>query len=541
MLLCSQIYCRGPILEAVHQNSLFSDMKHFVDMPLRESPGIYAAFFTNNHNFNLLTEEILQMFEERFHNQNYPMNRTTLRYFIEEYFMEPGTASELHNLWKELCRKISPEVKNSDRFSLIYLPHPFIIPGGRFREIYYWDTYWIILGLLRSGMKTTVRQMIENYFALLDEYGLIPNGGRKYYALRSHPPFLTMMVNEYYLATKNLSFLELSLPYLEKEMNEFWLAKRSVNVEKDGRIYTIFHYKGETNTPRPESYRKDWEDATSLPEEDKANLYSNIAAAAESGWDFSSRWLSDQHTIRLHKTRLVAPVDLNSFICGNLKIMSNLFRFAGNAQKSEIYRKHHETCKNTMKEVFYDRDDGVWYDYQLDTKKNNKNFYPSNLSPLFTECYDFDETEKPVAMRKILHYLKNEKALEYIDGVPTSFIDSSQQWDWPNAWAPLVHMMVEGLYKTGDRLLSIVADRMTQHWIRHNYDIYKSTNFMFEKVNEYNSATKSQGSGGEYEVQTGFGWTNGVVIEFLVKYSHLLNSTDTLKHDRVFRDIEQFF
>ena len=105
----------------------------------------------------------------------------------------------IHNRWKDLGRKVISDVKeNPDKYSLIYMKKPFIVPGGRFREVYYWDSYWTILGLLVSGMEETVKGMLENFADLINKYGLIPNGNRVYYTKRSQPPLYIAMVEEYY-------------------------------------------------------------------------------------------------------------------------------------------------------------------------------------------------------------------------------------------------------------------------------------------------------------------------------------------------------
>ena len=118
-----------------------------------------------------------------------------------------------------------------------------VIPG-RFREFYYWDTYWIVKALLHCDMTTTVRGIIENFLLMVETYGLVPNGGRIYYTKRSQPPFLTLMMKEYMTKTVETDFLRRNLPLLEKEL-DFWVEQRSIVVEKDGRtkekLLSVFH------------------------------------------------------------------------------------------------------------------------------------------------------------------------------------------------------------------------------------------------------------------------------------------------------------
>lgn len=117
-------------------------------------------------------------------------------------------ASGLNHVWKTLARKVKEDVKkNPDRYSLIYVPNGFVIPGGRFRELYYWDTYWIVNGLLLCDMKVTARGVIDNIISLVNEVGFMPNGGRVYYLNRSQPPMLPLMVLSYYRATNDFDYV----------------------------------------------------------------------------------------------------------------------------------------------------------------------------------------------------------------------------------------------------------------------------------------------------------------------------------------------
>lgn len=164
-------------------------------------------------------------------------------------------ASDLNDIWKSLGRKMKEDVRiNQDLYSILYVPHPVIVPGGRFREFYYWDSYWIIKGLLLSEMHVTVRGMLTNFVSIVKEYGFIPNGGRIYYTMRSQPPMLTPMVKVYLDETNDVDWLKENLWLLEKEFN-FWMTNRTVEVEKNGHNYTLARYYENSSGPRPESYR----------------------------------------------------------------------------------------------------------------------------------------------------------------------------------------------------------------------------------------------------------------------------------------------
>ncbi|KHN87732.1 Trehalase [Toxocara canis] len=615
----SFIYCYGRILEAVNVHNIYSDSKTFVDMPMKLSPN-----------------ETLTLFNARFGNQTVEeINRDELKAFLDEYFTEPGTeleactpidwvrepphlmrivdpdlrnwALQLNAIWVRLCRKMKGEV-NGDRHSLIYVPNEFIVPGGRFREFYYWDAYWIVKGLVASGMLNTAKAMIRNFQSVIDRFGFIPNGGRVYYLRRSQPPMLTATVYEYYEQTKDVDFLKSILPTLMKEF-EFWNDKRSVNVTgQDGQIYKVYQYRTETNVPRPESFREDLKNAMKLPFSARQKFYQDIASAAESGWDFSTRWFSDRKSLITIRTTDIAPIDLNALMCWNMDILGYFFRCVGNVAKSKKFRYMREEFRYAMHYVFYNESEGAWFDYNIPSKSHSIEFYPSIVVPLFTECYQplnlakshgivrfmnvssydynaaflaqtcnvakskkfrymreefryamhyvfynesegawfdynipskshsiefypsivvplFTECYQPLNLAKshgIVRFMNNSGAFDYPGGVPSSLtVVSNQQWDFPNGWSPLNHMIIEGLRKSDNAQMQEEAFRLAQKWVDGNYRVFKKTGHMWEKY-DVSGTVPEPGAGGEYVVQEGFGWTNGVILNLLTTYYNRL-------------------
>lgn len=281
---------------------IYEDSKTFVDMKLRYSP-----------------TETLSRFNEFMEKHNQTPSRNDVKQFVNDTFEEEGSEFEdwtpqdwietpkyvekieddafrkwalgLNNIWKQLGRKMKDDVKNNtEHYSIIWIPNPVIVPGGRFREFYYWDSYWIVQGLLLSEMFDTVRGMLENFVYIVDNYGHIPNGGRIYYLARSQPPMLIPMVKLYLDYTHNVSFVNKHLHTMEAEF-EYWLTNHTVNIPVDGNNYTLAVYGDRSWGPRPESYSEDVEIAEMWKEDEKKQaFYSELKAAAESGWDFSSRW-----------------------------------------------------------------------------------------------------------------------------------------------------------------------------------------------------------------------------------------------------------
>ncbi|XP_075591144.1 trehalase-like [Dermatophagoides farinae] len=175
-----------------------------------------------------------------------------------------------------------------------------MVPGGRFIENYYWDTYWICLGLLATGKPEIVKDTLINFFYLVERCGFIPNGTRMYYQDRSQPPILSSLLRAYFYETHDLDFIAEHVKDLEKEYN-FWMNqqfKHCITVTDDeGKSHTLNRYYSSDTEPRPESYRMDYEVGKVFvainrsTDDELRELFRNIHAGAESGWDFSARWL----------------------------------------------------------------------------------------------------------------------------------------------------------------------------------------------------------------------------------------------------------
>ncbi|VDM49745.1 unnamed protein product [Toxocara canis] len=455
----SFIYCSGRLLQAVNYHRIYKDSKTFVDMPMKKDPN-----------------ETLQAFKEYFGELSVEeINKEDLMQFLDEYFLPPGSelisctpsdwvpyprkimqitdpilrhwALDLNEIWKTLCKRIDPRIEQYEsRYSLIYVPNEFIMPGGRFREFYYWDAYWIAKGLIASDMLNTTKAMILNLVHIVEKYGFVPNGGRIYYLQRSQPPFLAGMVYEYFESTQDHEFLKQLLPTLAKEF-DFWQTHRTVNVTmKDKRQYTVYQYRTPSNVPRPESYHEDVVSARGKDKESKRKFWQDIASAAESGWDFSTRWLSDQKSLKQVETTRILPVDLNAFMCWNMNILEYLYGRVGDLKNSVKFRDIRSTFRDAMNNVFYNKTLGAWFDYNVRTRHHNTDFYPSIAAPLFTGCYHLLNQQRS---ERVFQLMNNSGVFLYPGGVPTSLNrNSEEQWDFPNGFGPLNHMIIEGLRKS---------------------------------------------------------------------------------------------
>nr|AGL34007.2 membrane-bound trehalase [Apolygus lucorum] len=534
----NDIYCYGPLLHTVQMAELFVDSKTFVDMKMKRSREDTLASFDDlmNRTDNKPTpDEVARFVNETFdpagsefepwEPSDWKQSPRFLEHINDRALRSWG--SSLNDLWKFLGRKMKDDVRvNSDLYSIIYVPNPVIVPGGRFREFYYWDSYWIVRGLLLSEMYGTVKGMLENFMSIVERYGFIPNGGRVYYLMRSQPPLLTAMVDSYIQATNDYEFLDRHIGTLEKEL-EFWMNNHTTLVEKDGREYKMARYYDVSSGPRPESYREDIHTAAIFKtEEEKDAFYSQLKAAAESGWDFSSRWFilngTNQGNLTSTKVKKIIPVDLNAIIYWNADLLSKFYKKLKNTDKAIQYGILAAEWLEAVENVLWHEEVGAWLDYDLINQMKRDYFYPSNLAPLWTGCYD--PARKAYYLGHLMEYLRRSKVMVNEGALPTTLEHSGEQWDYPNAWPPLQHMVIMGLDSTGDEYAKDLAFDIAERWVRSNYRAFNETNAMFEKYDA--TVVGGHGGGGEYEVQLGFGWSNGVIMELLAKYGDRLTANE---------------
>lgn len=429
-------------------------------------------------------------------------------------------ARSLVNIWPRMGRKIREAVNlNPDPYSVIYVPNGFIVPGDRFMDLFYWDSYWTISGLLISNMLDTARGMIENLLYLVQKYGYVPNANRLYFLGRSQPPLLTAVVAKYFSYTQDRLWLRRNMATVEMELR-YWLKAKTQTVTVKGKAYRLLHYINDRDQsgPRPEAYRTDYKNSRTIPSSARYRFYNEIKSAAESGWDFSSRWfvdansstgnLSDSHTTR------ILPVDLNAFFAGDLQLIGDLYSILMDKENAYYWWSRAYEWRKAIEVVLWDEENGSWFDYDMGLQVLNRKFYLSSVTPLWTGAVEKHEAPKFAA--RFVQYLRSSGALDYPGGVPVSMLFTNQQWDFPNAWPPLQSILIGGLERSGSQEAGLLARELAERWIRVNYLSYCRNETMFEKYCVLDAGCP--GVGGEYEVQTGFGWTNGVVLELLQRY-----------------------
>ena len=383
-------------------------------------------------------------------------------------------------------------------------------------------------GLLISEMTETARGVLINFLEIIKRDGFVPNGARAYYLNRSQPPLLTQMIDVYLKHTNDLNFLNSSLEVLDAEY-QFWLREKLVNYSRPNDLssYSLFVYNVESNWPRPESYKEDYENAQKS-EGAEADYYSNVMTAAESGWDFSSRWFENAMDIKTIQIRDMAPVDLNAIVYKNAKILSKFHKLVGDEEKRKFYESEMNEREQTVNKIFWDERKSRWADLNRIKKRLHIDFeYVSDLSPLWNgiRC--------PVEVNAVLADY-NSILMNLASGIPASSVNTKQQWDFPNAWAPYHQWIVEYLVETNrtDMALDIA-----QRFVSSVYCGWKKYENIYEK---YNAEKRGErGQGGEYIVQEGFGWTNGVCLSLMNFFGdRLVAPQDCDQKNSAFRKVE---
>jgi alpha,alpha-trehalase len=422
--------------------------------------------------------------------------------------IDPSASMEDHirALWPLLTR--SPDSADA-RSSLIPLPNPYIVPGGRFREVYYWDSYFTMLGLIQSGRTDLVRDMLDNFAYLIRAVGHIPNGNRSYYLSRSQPPYFAAMVGLYAAATDTTQALGY-LDALEAEY-KFWMAggdrvapgnayRRVVRLA-NGAI--LNRYWDDRPEPRPESFREDYERGQTIPFEQREAFYRNVRATAESGWDFSSRWMRDPTDVRTLETVDLAPVDLNCLLYTAERTIAALRTFRGERGDSAVAQRFTQAAelrRRVLLAAAYDSASGFFYDVRWRTgERVTDRPTLAAAAPLYFGLAT-PEQARAVAARLERDFLKP-------GGFVTTLVRSGQQWDAPNGWPPLEWLAIEGVRRYGRGALAGAA---RDRWLALNRRTYRATGKMMEKYDVLDLTRRA--GGGEYPTQDGFGWTNGVAL-----------------------------
>ena len=479
---------------AAQMERVYADSKTLVDCVPRGDP-----------------EEILEAYRARCDDEGFNLTDFVRANFdppevhTSHYKSPPGQSLRAHidSLWDVLTRQPRQHPPNA---SILPLPNEYVVPGGRFAELYYWDSYFTMLGLAESGRHDLLASMAKNFAYLIDTYGHVPNGNRTYYLSRSQPPVFVLMVElfESHGVCRAIEYL----PRLRKEYN-YWMAGAEEMRPGDTRGCCVClddgsilnRYWDERDTPREESYREDVLTArrSSRPAH---HVYRELRAGAASGWDFSSRWCvgTDLSTIR---TTSILPVDLNCLLYKLERQICLLNYAVGKRQQAEKFRQRAQLRKQAIDRLLWNDKAGAFFDYDWERDVPREALNSATATPLFVGLASREQAQRTAqALRD---------RLLCPGGLGTSEQDSGQQWDQPNGWAPLQWMAICGL-----RNYDIDATDIACRWLRTVGALYKKESKLVEKyVITHDGEDAEGGGGGEYPLQDGFGWTNGVTRRLL--------------------------
>jgi alpha,alpha-trehalase len=500
------------LFEEVQLKRVFPDSKTFVDCEAKEDP-----------------EQILAAYREQRPRRGFDLRKFVHAHFSSSpanpshYVSVPGQSLRDHidTLWDVLTRQPDP---HPPRSSLLPLPRNYVVPGGRFTELYYWDSYFTMLGLAESGRHDLLHAMADNFAHLIDTYGHIPNGNRTYYLSRSQPPVFALMVElfEKHEIRQAIGYL----PYLRKEY-DWWMlgaddlpsgeACRHVVRLGDGTV--LNRYWDMRDTPRDEAYLEDVLTARRSTRI-KTEVYRELRAAAASGWDFSSRWC-DGDDLASIRTTAILPIDLNSFLWKLEQQIAMLSRKAGLLKQARLFELREQARHEAIDRVLWHPKEGVYLDYDWQRRVPRGMLNAAISTPLYVHLASKQQA------RRVADALRTQ--LLSAGGVETTAVKTSQQWDRPNGWAPLQWMAIGGLQNYGQTDLS---EDIAHRWLCTVSSLYRRESKLVEKyVLESLPDGARGGGGGEYPLQDGFGWTNGVTRRLLhERPSHAANRACAASH-----------
>jgi len=265
-------------------------------------------------------------------------------------------------------------------------------------------------------------------------------------------------------------------------------------------------------------------------------MYMNLKTGAESGLDYSTKWFvgsEGEVTLALKdiKARHIVPVELNAYLCKNARILKDMYRKAGQTDKADEFEKHEETFRTGIDQVLWNEEDGTYYDYDLTNQQQRKAFFVTNVAPFWAEC--FKDTKQHSKASKLVSYVER-KTNVFRGGVPTSLFESKQQWDKSNIWPPMQELVATAMINTGLESGNRLAKRVANKYLQNVYCFFKNQNStLYEKYpSDYSCGSDHGGKhwrrSGEYEVQEGFGWTNGVAMHFLQTYGDKVTPDDEI-------------
>ena len=456
---------------------------------------------------------------------------------------------QVKSLPEKITRPGQVDPGKLDPQGLLYLEHNYVVPGGRFNEMYGWDTYFIVRGLVRAGRVELAKGMIENFLFEIEHYGTILNANRSYYLSRSQPPFLTSMILSVYEAEKaagheDKKWLERAYTYAAKDY-EMW-AREPHTAGDTG----LSRYYDHGDVPAPESLKDETDHYRRVaayfvmhPELDRGYLerepitkpngngvgkhyavevceapvttakpdcegaagvtlskefYRGDRSMRESGFDVSFRF--GPHGAGTHH---YAPVCLNSLLYKYEKDMEAMSSMLGRPKDAATWKTRADARGQNIQKYLWDAEQGMFFDWDLHHKERSTYIYITTLYPLWAGV-----ATKEQAAAIIKHLGK----LEQPGGLVMSPYESEGQWDFPYAWAPTQLVAIEGLRKYG---FNSDADRISYNFLSMIAANFRHDGTIREKYDAVTRSSETAVKAGYNINVVGFGWTNAVFLEFL--------------------------
>jgi alpha,alpha-trehalase len=448
---------------------------------------------------------------------------------------------EIHHLGEIDTAKIQPH-------GLLYLENKYVVPGGRFNEMYGWDSYFIVRGLLRAGRVELARGMVDNFFFEIEHYGAMLNANRTYYLTRSQPPFLSSMLVDVYDAQQKSGHADPA-----------WLTKAYADLEKDYDMWNRApHLAGDTGLSR---YYDFGEGPPAEAVQDESGFYRHVAtyfffhpaqadgyileslpgveqpvagssyalqvcdvartmaradcdprrefklssdyykgdrSMRESGFDVSSRF--GPFGAGTHR---YAPVCLNSLLYKTEKDMAQISQWLGHSADADKWNQRAEKRKQLITRYLWDEKAGFFFDYDFTTGQRSSYRYATASYPLWTGLATPEQAKATV---------KNLLAFEKPGGLPMSTEESGAQWDLPYGWGNIEMLAVDGLRRYG---YNADADRVSYEFLSMVAENFRRDGYIVEKYNVVTRSSDVHAALGYNMNVVGFGWTNGAFLELL--------------------------
>lgn len=436
---------------------------------------------------------------------------------------------------------------NIDPPGLLYLPNKYVVPGGRFNEMYGWDSYFIIRGLLQAGRVELARDMVDNFFFEIEHYGAMLNANRTYYLTRSQPPFLSSMFVDVYNATPrkqpDAALLERAYKDLSKDY-EMWThdphlagqsglsryydfgdgpppeaVKDETGFYRKVAQYFFFHpsqadgyivemLPGTSSEVAGAEYDMQVCDAATTMERpacEKArqfklsrDYYKGDRSMRESGFDVSFRFGAFGSA-----THHYTPVCLNSLLYKTEKDLEQISLWLGRSDDATMWSKRAESRKSLITKYLWNPDLGLFYDYDFTTKRMSSYKYASTFYPLWAGLATKEQAQA---------VLNNLKVFERPGGIPMSTDDTGAQWDLPYGWGNIEMIVIDGLRKYG---YNTDADRVSYEFLSSVAENFHRDGVIVEKYNVVTRSSEAHAELGYHMNVVGFGWTNAAFLELL--------------------------